>query len=102
MDKPKFVYVTYISATPEKVWNALMDPEMTKDYWARHKNVSDWKVGSEWSHEDCDSGTKDVRVGGISTDPVVTLTVSEPLQCCILQVTAVMKVRGDLNAPAPQ
>lgn len=54
MDKPKFVYVTYISTTPEKLWNALMDGEMTKQYWGRHRNVSDWKVGSTWKHEDYD------------------------------------------------
>lgn len=41
-----FVYVTDISAAPEKVWAALSDPEMTTDYWARHRNVSDWKPGS--------------------------------------------------------
>ncbi|MFY0563460.1 hypothetical protein ACN28E_06405 [Archangium lansingense] len=30
--KPQFVYVTYIQTTPEKVWAALQDPEMTKQY----------------------------------------------------------------------
>jgi hypothetical protein len=30
MNKPQFVYVTYISTTPEKLWNALIDGEMTK------------------------------------------------------------------------
>lgn len=28
MDKPQFVYVTYIMTTPEALWNALMDGEM--------------------------------------------------------------------------
>ena len=46
MEKPKFVYVTYIATTPEKLWNALVDGEMTRQYWWRHRNVSDWKVGS--------------------------------------------------------
>ncbi len=27
MDKPKYVYVTYILTTPEKLWNALQDGE---------------------------------------------------------------------------
>ena len=48
MSKPSFVYVTYIESTPQKVWNALTDPEMTKDYWVRHRNRSDWKPGSEF------------------------------------------------------
>ncbi len=30
MDKPQFLYVTYIMTTPEALWNALMDGEMTK------------------------------------------------------------------------
>ena len=34
MDKAKFVYVTYISTTPEKLWDALINPEMTRQYWA--------------------------------------------------------------------
>jgi uncharacterized protein YndB with AHSA1/START domain len=53
MDKPQFVYVTYISATPEKVWNALTDPEITTKYW-QHVNVSDWKPGSKWEHRSSD------------------------------------------------
>ena len=27
-DKPKFVYVTYIASTPEKVWQALTDADI--------------------------------------------------------------------------
>ena len=49
MDKPQFVYVTYIASSPEKVWNALIDPKMTEKYW-QHENVSDWKPGSRWEH----------------------------------------------------
>ena len=55
MDKPEFVYVTYILSTPEKVWNALVDGEVTKQYWFRRKNASDWKVGSKWEHQDYDN-----------------------------------------------
>jgi hypothetical protein len=29
--KPNFVYVIYIAATPEKVWQALTDPGVTKN-----------------------------------------------------------------------
>ena len=54
MDKPEFVYVTYIAATSEAVWNALVDGEMTKDYWVRHRNASDWRIGSRWEHQDYD------------------------------------------------
>ena len=57
MDKPKFVYVSYIASTPEKVWNALTDPQITKRYWVNHQNASDWKVGSRWEHRDFDDPT---------------------------------------------
>lgn len=30
MSKPKFVYVTYIRSTPEKVWQALTDQQMIR------------------------------------------------------------------------
>jgi uncharacterized protein YndB with AHSA1/START domain len=49
MDKPQFVYVTYISTTPEKLGHALIDAEMTTKYW-QHVNVSDWRPGSRWEH----------------------------------------------------
>ena len=49
MDKPKFVYVTYIASTPQKVWKALLDPAMTAQYW-QNDNISDWKKGSKWEH----------------------------------------------------
>jgi uncharacterized protein YndB with AHSA1/START domain len=48
MTKPQFVYVTHIASTVEAVFNALTDPEMTRNYWGRHHNASDWKVGSRW------------------------------------------------------
>ena len=30
MSKPKFVYVTYIAAPPEKVWEALTKPDIAR------------------------------------------------------------------------
>jgi uncharacterized protein YndB with AHSA1/START domain len=47
MEKPKFVYVTYIIAPPEKVWEALTTPEFTRQYWFETDLISDWKVGSK-------------------------------------------------------
>lgn len=54
MNKPEFVYVTYIATTPEKLWNALLDPKMTAQYW-QHENASDWKAGSKWEHRAFDA-----------------------------------------------
>jgi uncharacterized protein YndB with AHSA1/START domain/DNA-binding transcriptional ArsR family regulator len=56
-DRPTFVYTTYIESTPEKVWHALTDPDLTADYWG-HRNESDWQVGSSWLHVRTD-GTGD-------------------------------------------
>jgi uncharacterized protein YndB with AHSA1/START domain len=53
MERPQFVYVMYISTSPEKLWNALLDPKMTRQYW-QHENLSDWKPGSKWEHRACD------------------------------------------------
>ena len=44
---PKFVYVTLITTTPEKLWAALTSPEFTKQYWGGTSVESDWKVGSK-------------------------------------------------------
>lgn len=60
MDKPSFVYVTYIATTPAKVWEALIDSEWTKKYWWNHRNASDWKVGATWKHENDGTGKTDV------------------------------------------
>lgn len=58
--KPSFVYVTYIETTPENVWHALTDADLTASYWG-HANVSDWQPGSEWKHLRTDgSGIADV------------------------------------------
>jgi uncharacterized protein YndB with AHSA1/START domain len=69
MSKPSYVYITYIQTTPERVWNALMDPELTKDYWGRRRNVSDWRPGSSWRHEDYDNGSVGVEGHVIENDP---------------------------------
>jgi uncharacterized protein YndB with AHSA1/START domain len=51
MAKTKFVYVTYIASTPEKVFQAITEPAVTRQYWGM-ENVSDWKPGSPWRHTD--------------------------------------------------
>ncbi|MCD1633171.1 SRPBCC family protein [Martelella mediterranea] len=45
----QFVYVTYIAATPEKVFEAITRPDVARRYWG-HENVSDWRPGSRWQH----------------------------------------------------
>jgi uncharacterized protein YndB with AHSA1/START domain len=46
MQKPEFVYVTYIKSTPEKLWDALTSSAFSRRYWFGTELQSDWKVGS--------------------------------------------------------
>lgn len=48
MSESRFVYVTYIRTTPEKLWRALIDPDFTRQYWAGTHQKSDWKPGAPW------------------------------------------------------
>ena len=51
--RPRYVYVTYIESPPERVWDALIDADLTARYWG-HSNVSDWQAGSRWEHRRID------------------------------------------------
>ena len=46
MTGDRFVYVTYIRTTPEKLWEALLSPEFTRTYWFGVTHESVWKKGS--------------------------------------------------------
>lgn len=48
MSRSQFVYVTYIRATPEKLWHALTTPEVIKEYRFGMDVESEWKAGSTW------------------------------------------------------
>jgi uncharacterized protein YndB with AHSA1/START domain/DNA-binding transcriptional ArsR family regulator len=68
-DKPTFVYTTYIESSPERVWEALTDADLTARYWG-HSNVSDWRTGSAWEHRRTDgSGIADVAGTVVESDP---------------------------------
>lgn len=48
MANDRFVYVTYIRTTPEKLWDALREPEFTRAYWFGNWQESGWKKGASW------------------------------------------------------
>ena len=48
MNNSRFVYVTYIRTTPEKLWDALIKPEFTRQYWCGVWHDSTWKPGASW------------------------------------------------------
>jgi uncharacterized protein YndB with AHSA1/START domain/DNA-binding transcriptional ArsR family regulator len=45
VDRPSFVYTTYIRTTPERLWQALTNPAFTSRYWGITFDT-DWKPGS--------------------------------------------------------
>jgi uncharacterized protein YndB with AHSA1/START domain/DNA-binding transcriptional ArsR family regulator len=70
MGDPVFVYTTYIHATPEQVWRALIEPEFTRQYWGGLELVSDWQVGSPVLHRvEPDQEAKDVGQVVLESDP---------------------------------
>lgn len=54
MRAPKHVYEVYIRTTPEKLWEAITNPEMTKQYFHGTTVESDWKAGSPIVHRQAD------------------------------------------------
>lgn len=66
-EPPKFVYVTLINTTPEKLWAALTEPEFTQQYWIGTRVESDWRVGSRMVYR---------RNGEVSDEG--TVLISEP------------------------
>ena len=44
----RFVYVTYIRTTPERLWSALTSPEFSQQYWRGAHPEAEWKIGGSW------------------------------------------------------
>ncbi|OEU88040.1 ArsR family transcriptional regulator [Streptomyces abyssalis] len=70
MSSTEFVYTTYISTTPERLWQALTDPAFTRRYWETTFET-DWKAGSTmvWNGH-----------GGRTEDPSQVVLESEPFR----------------------
>src|SRR5262249_48610958 len=80
VDKPNFQYVTYIHSTPQRVWQALTDADLTAEYWG-HSNVSDWQVRSCWDHRRVDGSNIADVVGTVleATPPTrLVITFGQP------------------------
>jgi uncharacterized protein YndB with AHSA1/START domain/DNA-binding transcriptional ArsR family regulator len=68
MNKPSFVYTTFIRSTPERLWQALTEPAFTERYWGVAFD-SDWNPGS----------TMTLRQWGLTiADPGQVVLESEP------------------------
>jgi uncharacterized protein YndB with AHSA1/START domain len=44
-----FVYVTYIRAPQQKLWDALTDQEFNRKFWFGYYQQSTWKNGASWT-----------------------------------------------------
>jgi uncharacterized protein YndB with AHSA1/START domain len=47
MSEQRFVYVSYIETTPEKLWQALTETTFVQQYWFGSQVKSDWLPGSQ-------------------------------------------------------
>ncbi|MHC5905031.1 SRPBCC domain-containing protein [Streptomyces sp. S6] len=60
----EYTYVLYVGASPERIWDALTDADLTAAYWG-HRNVSDWREGSRWAHVRTDGSEVADVVGSV-------------------------------------
>jgi uncharacterized protein YndB with AHSA1/START domain len=69
------LYELFIRTTPEKLWEALTDGEVTKKYFHGETMKSDWKAGSSW-HSIGPSGARDVEGKVVESDPPRRLVIT--------------------------
>lgn len=84
----RFVYVTYIRTTPDRLWKALTSPEFTSQYWLGIRPEADWRVGGAW---------KLVRPDGTLAD-AGEITEFDPPRCLAIhwrhEMTPELKAEG--------
>jgi uncharacterized protein YndB with AHSA1/START domain len=44
----RFVYVTYIRTSPDRLWSYLATSEFTSQYWLGAHVEAEWRVGGPW------------------------------------------------------
>jgi uncharacterized protein YndB with AHSA1/START domain len=54
MPKPRHVHEVYIRTTPERLWQALTDPELTKGYFEGYGVSSAWEPGAPYAYSSDD------------------------------------------------
>jgi uncharacterized protein YndB with AHSA1/START domain/DNA-binding transcriptional ArsR family regulator len=65
---PKHVYEVYIQAPAERVWQAITDPEITRQYYYGSTVESDWKPGSPLIYRNPD-GSEAIQCEIVEADP---------------------------------
>lgn len=69
MDRPEFVYVVYIRTTREKLWAALTQGELSREYWGGRAVESDWQQGSEVVFRRADGQVDGARARVVEIEP---------------------------------
>jgi uncharacterized protein YndB with AHSA1/START domain/DNA-binding transcriptional ArsR family regulator len=75
VDKPTFVYTTYIRTTPERLWRALTEPEFTRRYWGATFQT-DWQAGSPMTWNQFDVTIADPEQIVLESEPYRRLSYS--------------------------
>jgi uncharacterized protein YndB with AHSA1/START domain len=99
MSAPKHVYEVYIRATPERIWQALTESDLTKQYYYGNTVESDWQPGSPMVYRNPD-GTEAIQCEIVEADAPRKLvhtfffpgTEESPSRC-----TWTIEARGDAS-----
>jgi len=89
MAESRFLYVTFIRATPDRIFAALTDPEQNKKFWHGYRQTSSWKVGDDYAIVSGDGEAWDTGKV-LACDPPKRLSVS-----WIHQKDEAMKAEGE-------
>ena len=68
VDRPSFVYTTYIKTTPERLWQALTEPAFTEAYWGITFDT-DWAAGSPMTWDQRGVTIADAEQRVVESDP---------------------------------
>jgi uncharacterized protein YndB with AHSA1/START domain len=59
MAESRFLYLTYIRAPAQRVFDALIDPAQNRQFWSGYHQESSWKVGSDFAIVSADGNAWD-------------------------------------------
>ena len=75
MAESRFLYVTYIRATQQTIWDHLTDPAANKQFWGGYHQRTGWNVGDDYEIVAGDGNVWD-RGKVLEADPPRRLRVS--------------------------